>query len=76
MEVWGDRGEIVARRLWNEARTAWLAERGLDVAEGCRVLPPRRPWRLSDDGAEARLERYGVTRHEVDARCCRGNAIR
>ncbi len=66
-EVWADDGIdlLKARSAWGHARRAWLDERGLDDAEGCRVLPVRAPWRLTDPGADARLVRTGVSRKEV-----------
>lgn len=77
LEVWGDpagatEGEwgpmgalIAARGRFSRARTAWEKAEGLDVRTSCQLVPPGRPWSLSEDEATDRLARLGLSEADV-----------
>jgi hypothetical protein len=74
IEVWADDGRdwCSAWRRFQRARGAWCDERGLSIAEECRLLPDGAPWSVEfliesghRDFVEERMAQAGVTLSDI-----------
>lgn len=69
-EVWAgadaEYGDLLAARgRYVRARAAYEADNSLTVQESCRLMPPGRPWSLTDPSAGQRLALLGLTTNDL-----------